>query len=251
MVNVGNGLRGMRERLQQCGGQLQVETRPGEGFRLRATVPATVLVAALTKVPEGGIRSLLALDDGIEVVAEAGDGRQAVELIPQMRPDVVLMDMRMPVMSGLEALQVLSRQEQLPPTIILTTFDDDQLVLAGLKAGAKGYLLKDVTLAQLVGAIRTVADGGSLVQPAVTQRLLSGLEHMRNEFVSLDRPDPLTDRETEILRLMASGFSNKEIANSLGVAEGTIKNHVSNILSKLGVRDRTRAVLKAFELQLV
>ena len=120
-----------------------------------------------------------------------------------------------------------------------------------LKAGAKGYLLKDVSLEQLVGAIRTVADGGSLVQPAVTQRLLSGLEHMRNEFVSLDRPDPLTDRETEILRLMASGFSNKEIANSLGVAEGTIKNHVSNILSKLGVRDRTRAVLKAFELQLV
>jgi len=193
-----------------------------------------------------GIRSLLALDDGIEVVAEAGDGRQAVELIPQVRPDVVLMDMRMPVMSGLEALQVLSRQDLLPPTIILTTFDDDQLVLAGLKAGAKGYLLKDVTLAQLVGAIRTVADGGSLVQ-----RLLSGLEHMRNEFVSLDRPDPLTDRETEILRLMASGFSNKEIANSLGGAEGTIKNHVSNILSKLGVRDRTRAVLKAFELQLV
>ena len=138
-----------------------------------------------------GIRSLLALDGGIEVVAEAGDGRQAVDLIPQVRPDVVLMDMRMPVMSGLEALQVLSRLEQLPPTIILTTFD------------------------------------------------------------SLDRPDPLTDRETEILRLMASGFSNKEIANSLGVAEGTIKNHVSNILSKLGVRDRTRAVLKAFELQLV
>ncbi len=198
-----------------------------------------------------GIRSLLALDGGIEVVAEAGDGRQAVELIPQVRPDVVLMDMRMPAMSGLEALQVLSRQEQLPPTIILTTFDDDQLVLAGLKAGAKGYLLKDVSLEQLVGAIRTVADGGSLVQPAVTQRLLSGLEHMRNDFVSLDRPDPLTDRETEILRLMASGFSNKEIANSLGVAEGTIKNHVSNILSKLGVRDRTRAVLKAFELQLV
>ena len=182
-----------------------------------------------------GIRSLLALDDGIEVVAEAGDGRQAVELVPQVRPDVVLMDMRMPVMSGLEALQELSRAGVLPPTIILTTFDDDQLVLAGLKAGAKGYLLKDV----------------SLVQPAVTQRLLSGLEHMRNEFVSLDRPDPLTDRETEILRLMASGFSNKEIANSLGVAEGTIKNHVSNILSKLGVRDRTRAVLKAFELQLV
>ncbi|UNK50492.1 response regulator transcription factor [Lysobacter sp. S4-A87] len=198
-----------------------------------------------------GVRSLLSLAEGIEVVGEAGDGRHAVELIPQINPDVVLMDMRMPVMSGLEALQALARTNSLPPTIILTTFDDDQLVLAGLKAGAKGYLLKDVSLEQLVSAIQAVADGGSLMQPAVTQRLLSGLEHMRNDFVSLDRPDPLTERETEILRLMAGGFSNKEIANSLGVAEGTIKNHVSNILSKLGVRDRTRAVLKAFELQLV
>ena len=198
-----------------------------------------------------GVRSLLALAEGIEVVGEAGDGCQAVELVPQIQPDVVLMDMRMPVMSGLEALQALARANNLPPTIILTTFDDDQLVLAGLKAGAKGYLLKDVSLEQLVGAIRTVADGGSLVQPAVTQRLLSGLERMHNEFTSLDRPDPLTERETEILRLMAGGYSNKEIANSLGVAEGTVKNHVSNILSKLGVRDRTRAVLKAFELGIV
>jgi DNA-binding NarL/FixJ family response regulator len=198
-----------------------------------------------------GIRSLLALAEGVEVVAEAADGRQAVELIPQIRPDVVLMDMRMPVMSGLEALQALARADQLPPTIILTTFDDDQLVLAGMKAGAKGYLLKDVSLEQLVGAIQTVAGGGSLVAPVVTQRLLTGLKGLATTFASLDRPDPLTDRETEILRLMASGFSNKEIANSLGVAEGTIKNHVSNILSKLGVRDRTRAVLKAFELQLI
>ncbi|MBV2209713.1 MAG: response regulator transcription factor [Thermomonas sp.] len=198
-----------------------------------------------------GVCSLLSLADGIEVVAEAADGQQAVERIPQVRPDVVLLDMRMPVMSGLEALQAMSKAGTLPPTIILTTFDDDDLVLAGIKAGAKGYLLKDVSLDQLVDAIQTVSSGGSLVQPAMTQRLLSGLEHMRNEFVSLERPDPLTDRETEILRLMASGFSNKEIAGSLGVAEGTIKNHVSNILSKLGVRDRTRAVLKAFELQLV
>jgi DNA-binding NarL/FixJ family response regulator len=198
-----------------------------------------------------GICSLLALDEGIEVVGEASDGRQAVELIPKLAPDVVLMDMRMPVMSGLEALNALGSTGKLPPTIILTTFDDDQLVLAGIKAGAKGYLLKDVTLEQLVGAIRVVAAGGTLVQPAMTQRLLSGLEHMRNDFVSLKRPDPLTDRETVILRLMASGFSNREVADSLGVAEGTIKNHVSNILSKLGVRDRTRAVLKAFELQLV
>ena len=198
-----------------------------------------------------GIRSLLELSDDIRVVAEAADGRQALDLLPEVKPDVVLMDMRMPVMSGLEALQALSARGDLPPTIILTTFDDDQLVLAGIKAGARGYLLKDVSLDQLVDAIQAVAGGGSLVQPAVTQRLLSGLEQMHNEFVSLERPDPLTDRETEILRLMSGGFSNKEIANSLGVAEGTVKNHVSNILSKLGVRDRTRAVLKAFELKLV
>ena len=112
-------------------------------------------------------------------------------------------------------------------------------------------MLKDVSLEHLVEAIEVVAKGGSLVQPAMTQRLLSGLEGLNNNFVSLERPDPLTERETEILRLMAGGFSNKEIANSLHVAEGTIKNHVSNILSKLGVRDRTRAVLKAFELKIV
>jgi DNA-binding NarL/FixJ family response regulator len=198
-----------------------------------------------------GIRSLLELSDSIRVVAEAGAGKQAVETIPRIKPDVVLLDMRMPGMSGLDVLNALAATNQLPPTIILTTFDDDQLVLAGLKAGARGYLLKDVSLDQLVDAVKTVAAGGSLIAPVVTQRLLSGLERMQNEFTSLDRPDPLTDRETEILRLMAGGYSNKEIANSLGVAEGTVKNHVSNILSKLGVRDRTRAVLKAFELGIV
>ncbi|MEM1092923.1 MAG: response regulator transcription factor, partial [Pseudomonadota bacterium] len=178
-------------------------------------------------------------------------GRSACELIPELQPDVVLLDMRMPEMSGLDVLDHLGKAGKLPPTIILTTFDDDTLVLAGIKAGAKGYLLKDVSLDELVGAVRTVAEGGTLVRPAVTERLLKGLDGIRTEFSSLDRPDPLTDRETEILRLMAGGYSNKEIANSLGVAEGTVKNHVSNILSKLGVRDRTRAVLKAFELGIV
>ena len=198
-----------------------------------------------------GIRSLLELSDEIRVAAEAADGAQAIDVIPLAKPDVVLLDMRMPGMSGLDVLNTLASRNQLPPTIILTTFDDDQLVLAGLKAGARGYLLKDVSLDQLVDAVKTVAGGSSLVAPMVTQRLLSGLERMHNEFTSLDRPDPLTERETEILRLMAGGYSNKEIANSLGVAEGTVKNHVSNILSKLGVRDRTRAVLKAFELGIV
>jgi len=195
-----------------------------------------------------GVRSLLELSTDIEVVAEAADGAEAIRMLPEIKPDVMLLDMRMPGMSGIDLLQTLAKINAVPPTIILTTFDDDELVLAGIKAGARGYLLKDVSLEDLVGAVKTVADGGSVVKPAVTQRLLKGLENLQTEFSSLDRPDPLTERETEILRLMAGGYSNKEIANSLGVAEGTIKNHVSNILSKMGVRDRTRAVLKAFEL---
>jgi DNA-binding NarL/FixJ family response regulator len=214
------------------------------------TVISVCLVDDQTLVRQG-IRSLLQLTDDIRVVAEAIDGAQAVEIIPQAKPDVVLLDMRMPGLSGLDVLNALAAKNALPPTIILTTFDDDQLVLAGLKAGARGYLLKDVSLDQLVDAVKMVAGGGSLVAPGVTQRLLSGLERMQNDFVSLDQPDPLTERETEILRLMAGGYSNKEIANSLNVAEGTVKNHVSNILSKLGVRDRTRAVLKAFEIGIV
>jgi DNA-binding NarL/FixJ family response regulator len=195
-----------------------------------------------------GVRSLLELSQEIEVIAEAADGAEAIRMIPEARPDVVLLDMRMPGLSGLDVLRELAGRDALPPTIILTTFDDDELVLAGIQSGARGYLLKDVALADLVNAIKTVAEGGSIVKPAVTQRLLKGLAKLHNEFSSLDQPDPLTERETEILRLMAGGYSNKEIANSLGVAEGTVKNHVSNILSKMGVRDRTRAVLKAFEL---
>lgn len=198
-----------------------------------------------------GIRSLLELADDMTVVAECADGAQALTTVPQLKPDVMLLDLRMPEMSGIEVLQALSLRGVLPPTVILTTFDDDQLVLAGLKAGARGYLLKDVSLEQLVEAVRTVAEGGSLVAPAVTQRLLAGVDRIQNQFTSLEQPDPLTGRETEILRLLAGGYSNKEIANSLHVAEGTVKNHVSNILSKLGVRDRTRAVLKALELGIV
>jgi DNA-binding NarL/FixJ family response regulator len=198
-----------------------------------------------------GVRSLLELSEEIEVIAEAPDGAEAVRMMGGVNPDVVLLDMRMPGMNGVEVLRQLKEAGALPPTIILTTFDDDELVLAGIRNGAKGYLLKDVALNELVEAIKTVAAGGSIVKPAVTERLLKGLENLETDFSALDRPDPLTERETEILRLMAGGYSNKEIANSLGVAEGTVKNHVSNILSKLGVRDRTRAVLKAFELGFV
>lgn len=198
-----------------------------------------------------GVRALLELAEGVNVIGEADGGKQAVEDIPKVNPDVVLLDMRMPGMTGLDVLNELSQKDQLPPTIILTTFDDDELVLAGVKSGAKGYLLKDVPLEDLVDGIKKVAAGESLVRPQITKRILKGVEDLKVDFISFDIPDPLTTRETEILRLMAGGHSNKEIANSLFVAEGTVKNHVSNILSKIGVRDRTRAVLKALELGLI
>lgn len=200
-----------------------------------------------------GVRSLLELSDEIKVVAEASDGREAMSAIPQVKPDVVLMDMRMPEMNGLETIKVLASRNMLPPTIILTTFDDDEFVLEGISAGAKGYLLKDVSLDELVNAVKTVADGGSLVKPVVTQRLRDRIASSptKVDYGSLEAPDPLTDRELEILRLMAGGYSNKEIASTLHVAEGTVKNHVSNVLSKLGVRDRTRAVLKALEAKII
>jgi DNA-binding NarL/FixJ family response regulator len=195
-----------------------------------------------------GIRSLLELDGGIAVVAEAGDGDEAVAVIRREKPDAVLLDVRMPKRSGVEVLQELGRSGELAPSILLTTFDDDEALLEGVKAGARGYLLKDVSLEQLTSAIRTVAGGGTLIRPAVTERVLRGLENVRRDFDALSPPDPLTRRELEILRLMAGGYSNKEIADALGTAEGTVKNHASSILSKLGVRDRTRAVLKALEL---
>lgn len=136
----------------------------------------------------------------------------------------------------------------LPPTIILTTFDDDSLVLEGLRAGARGFLLKDVSLDQLTGAIRQVAAGGTAVQPGITARIVEGLGRLGAGIPGLDPHDPLTAREVEVLRLVAGGYSNREIAEGLHLAEGTVKNHLSSILSKLGVRDRTRAVLKAVDL---
>jgi DNA-binding NarL/FixJ family response regulator len=180
-------------------------------------------------------------------VAEAEDGIEGAAVIRRERPDVVLLDIRMPKASGLDLLRDLRDAGELPPTILITTFDDDEALLEGVKAGARGYLLKDVSLEQLTGAIRAVAAGETLIRPVVTERVLRGLEHVRRDFDALDPPDPLTKRETEILRLMAGGYSNREIADALGTAEGTIKNHASSILSKLGVRDRTRAVLKALE----
>ncbi len=195
-----------------------------------------------------GFRSLLELTDDMKVVAEARDGEEALLVIPKAKPDVVLLDVQLPKRNGIEVLRILKESNQLPPTLILTTFDDDNLVLEGIRAGARGFLLKDVTLKQLTEAIRTLKDGGTLIKPVITERILRGLEQARPDFPSLNPPDPLTERETEVLRLMVAGYSNREIAEAIRVSEGTVKNHVSSILSKLGVRDRTRAVLKALEL---
>lgn len=203
-----------------------------------------VLVEDQALVREG-IVGLLALEPEIEVVATACDGEEALTTIPASAPDVVLLDMRLPRLSGLEVVRRLAQSGRLPPTIILTTFDDDSLVVEGLRAGARGYLLKDVTLAELVQAIRVVATGGTVVEPVISQRVVRGVEAAEPVFDHLEPPDPLTAREIEILRLMTGGYSNREIARALKVAEGTVKNHVSSILSKLGVRDRTRAVLQA------
>jgi len=206
-----------------------------------------VLVDDQTLVRQG-IRSLLQLAGDIAIAGEAGDGDEALATIAREQPDVVLLDVRMPKKNGLEVLRELKTRDLRPPVILLTTFDDDEALLAAVRAGAKGYLLKDVSLEQLTEAIRAVAAGGTVIRPAVTERVLRGLEHMPRDFEALSPPEPLTKREIEILRLMAGGYSNREIADALGTAEGTVKNHASSILSKLGVRDRTRAVLKALEL---
>ena len=206
-----------------------------------------VLVDDQTLVRQG-IRSLLELAGDVAIVAEAGDGEEGIAAIERERPDVVLLDLRMPKKTGVDVLRELQARGTLPPTIVLTTFDDDEALLDAVKAGARGYFLKDVSLERLTGAIRDVAAGGSIIRPAITERVLKGLEHVPRTFDALSPPDPLTKRELEILRLMAGGYSNREIAEALGTAEGTVKNHASSVLSKLGVRDRTRAVLKALEL---
>jgi DNA-binding NarL/FixJ family response regulator len=199
-----------------------------------------------------GIRGLLDLADDIQVVAEASDGDEALTLVERHRPDVLLLDLRMPGRDGIATLTAMRERGDDRPVLVLTTFDDDELVLRALRAGAHGYLLKDVTLTQLIDAIRTLADGHTLIQPAVTERLLRAVTRQpRADSGTRLTPRALTEREREILRLLASGLSNREIATALHLATGTVKNHVSAILQKLGVRDRTRAVLRALELGLL
>lgn len=206
-----------------------------------------VLVDDQTLMREG-LRRLLDLAGDIAIVAEARDGDEAVAVITRTRPDAVLLDVRLPRRSGTEVLRLLRAAGCLPPTILLTTFDDDVALIEGIKAGAKGFLLKDVSLDDLTQAVRHVAAGGSLFRPAVTERVRREAESVPQTFESLDPPDRLTRRETEVLQLMAGGYTNRDIAEALAASEGTIKNHVSNILSKFGVRSRTQAVLKGMKL---
>lgn len=205
-----------------------------------------LLVEDQTLVREG-IERLLSLTDDISVVERAADGEEGLEKLRKSSPDVVLLDVRMPKMTGIEFLRSLREAGDVTPTILLTTFDDDSALLNGIRLGAKGYLLKDVSLAKLTEAIRLVANGGTMISPVVTERLLRGLKNAQLPASPDYGEEQLTLRETEILRLMTGGYSNREIASALQLSEGTVKNHVSNILGKLGVRDRTRAVLKAIE----
>jgi DNA-binding NarL/FixJ family response regulator len=198
-----------------------------------------------------GIRSLLALSNEIDVVAEASDGDEALTILDASDVEVLLLDLRMPRRDGIATLEALRARDNHVPVLVLTTFDDDELALRALRAGARGYLLKDVTLDQLVGAIQTIAAGGTLLQPALTDRLLRAAAERTADLPRISPPDPLTARELEVLRLVATGYSNSEIASALHLATGTVKNHVSNLLLKLGVRDRTRAVLRALDLGLL
>src|SRR5215510_11708308 len=194
---------------------------------------------------------LLNLAEGIHVVARAADGIEALERLQEQRPDLMLLDVRMPRMDGIHVLQEMHARGLNVPTIMLTTFDDDAALLKGIRLGAKGYLLKDVSLKRLTEAIRLVAGGGSMISPVVTERLLRGVDSAPLPPDDGYDSEMLTSREHEIMRLMTGGYSNREIADALCISEGTVKNHVSNILSKLGVRDRTRAVLKAIERGLI
>lgn len=209
-----------------------------------------VLVDDQTLVRQG-VRGLLALTDAVDVVAEGSDGDEALALVAEHRPDVLLLDLQMPRRDGIAVLEALREADDPTPVLVLTTFDDDALVARALGAGARGYLLKDVTLDQLVDAVRRVADGERLWQPAVTERLLRALLDRPVAVEGIERPEPLTARELDVLRLLAAGWSNREIADTLHLAPGTVKNHVSAVLLKLGVRDRTRAVLRALELGLL
>lgn len=196
-----------------------------------------------------GIRGLLDLTQDIRVVAEAADGIEARRVLDNNAADVLLLDVRMPGCGGIELLRTPACA--IPPAIMLTTFDDEEALFDAMRLGARGFVLKDISLERLAEGIRTVASGGTLFRPALTERIRSSFERSQGPAAATPAAGVLTQRETEILALVAAGLSNGEIAAHLGASEGTVKNHVSSILSKLGVRDRVRAVLRGIELSVI
>jgi DNA-binding NarL/FixJ family response regulator len=200
-----------------------------------------------------GVRTILSVQDDIEVVGEASNGEEALRLAVQYQPDVVLMDLRMPVMDGVTATKRLKSSLPNCKTIVLTTFDDEESVFDGLRGGAVGYLLKDVNSEKLYEAIRAAARGEYFLLPSITAKVVAEFSRLAPQphKTDISLPEPLSNRELEVLRLVATGASNKEIAEDLVIAEGTVKNHVTSILNKMGVRDRAQAVIKAKECGLV
>lgn len=211
-----------------------------------------VLIADDQALFREGLRTLLGAHADLEVVAEAANGEEAVLMAGSYLPDVVLMDLRMPVLDGVAATRRLAAARAACRVIALTTFDDDETVFDALRAGAVGYLLKDVGSERLVEAIRATARGQSFLQPAIASKVLAEFNRLsRAAPEPAELPEALSEREREVLRLLARGASNKEIAGQLDIAEGTVKNHVTSILGKLGVDDRTRAALRARDLGLI
>jgi len=211
-----------------------------------------VLVVDDQDLVRAGFRMILDAESDLEIVGEAADGRRAVELAEHLQPDVVLMDIRMPELDGVEATRRLAGPNVEAPikVLVLTTFDLDEYVVSALRAGASGFLLKDVSPEELVAAVRVIADGDAVVAPSVTRRLLDQFAHTFAVDAEAGPPEELallTDRELEVLRLMARGLSNQEIAGELFVAETTVKTHVGRVLMKLGLRDRVQAVVFAYE----
>jgi DNA-binding NarL/FixJ family response regulator len=217
------------------------------------TEPIRILLVDDQRLMREGLRILLELEPDLQVVGEAGDGQAALAAYADLQPDVVLMDVRMPGMDGVETTWRLQEHWPGARVIILTTFNDDEYVFEGLRAGALGYLLKDVSGHDLAEAVRTVAAGGALIEPSVARKVVAEFARMAPPVRAADAglAEPLSEREREILQLLARGLSNGEIAARLSLAEGTVKNYVTAILQKLGARDRTQAAIRARGLGLI
>jgi DNA-binding NarL/FixJ family response regulator len=209
--------------------------------------PVRVVIADDQRLLRAGFRVILESEDDIEVVGEAADGLEVLDVVAQVRPDVVLMDIRMPLLDGLAATERLMATAEPPRVVVLTTFDQNEYVVRALRAGAYGFLLKDAPASRLVTAIRAAAGGDALIEPSITRRLVEQFTMAEAPTGTPARLGSLTDRELDVLRLVARGLSNAEIAAELVIADTTVKTHVARLLTKLGLRDRVQAVVLAYE----